>query len=391
MKLRYSLFSLILGLFLTVAVATGLAQDETCPELVARALQAVSLACGDLSRNTVCYGNNHLEATFDSAVQVTFDQPADRAPVEALQSLHTFPLDETLGLWGVALLNIQANLPETLPGQGVKFILYGDVMLQNATPNENSDTAPFAPMQAFYLTTTPIKTTCHEAPPDSLVIQSPQGYKVNLNANGMDVTIGSTVAFRAQPNQRMSLTTLQGEAVTEFNGETRTIPAGFEVNVPLGGEDGLTVEGAPEDFRLIDDEEWEELADASGEIWEESVEMVDTDAWDSAEDYCADPANADVCAEPSFVESLADCDESGCFQDENIPVEDCGEDCPVSVDETACGDDNCDAGDDRSALDQPSSDDTVIEEPPPEDSAPAEEPPSDSPPDDSGGGDEGGD
>src|SRR5690606_20836366 len=32
--------------------------------------------------------------------------------------------------WGVALMQIQANLPDTLPGQNVTFLLFGDVTIE---------------------------------------------------------------------------------------------------------------------------------------------------------------------------------------------------------------------------------------------------------------------
>jgi hypothetical protein len=35
-------------------------------------------------------------------------------------------------IWGVALMRLQANIPETLPGQNVTFLLFGDVEIRNA-------------------------------------------------------------------------------------------------------------------------------------------------------------------------------------------------------------------------------------------------------------------
>ena len=41
-------------------------------------------------------------------------------------------MDLVNGMWGVALLRVQANLPDTLPGQNVTMLLFGDVAIENA-------------------------------------------------------------------------------------------------------------------------------------------------------------------------------------------------------------------------------------------------------------------
>jgi hypothetical protein len=170
--------------------------------------------------------------------------------------------------WGVALLSLQANLPGTLPGQSVTFILLGDAMVVNAvsedeaqlpvdpivvttttntvlrsfgTENSNvlstipagselgadalSDDGSWArvvygdvggwartdtlgsedlstlpvvtaetrtPMQAFLFRTGVQEPTCTEAP-SSVVVQGPTNTQVNLNVNGADIIVGSTV------------------------------------------------------------------------------------------------------------------------------------------------------------------------------------------------------
>lgn len=276
------------------------AQSDNCPQLVQQALVMVQNSCADLGRNQACYGNNRLESILtDAALQ--FNQPADRVPVESVQKLRTFPLNEQLGEWGVALLHIQANLPDTLPGQAVKFILYGDVELLNAA-GSGTDVKP---MQAFYFTSGGQEPACKEALPSSLVIQSPGGQKVNLTINGLDLNIGSSVALKATAGKRMSITTLEGLVETEYEGETRVIPGGFESSVPLGGEEGLTVNGPLEEVYLFDDEAWVTLADATDGLVETEIALPDTDLWNSAEAYCADPANAEVCDKVDFLDSLS--------------------------------------------------------------------------------------
>lgn len=286
-------------LFIILSVSLVLAQAETCPELVDRALTAVNTICDTLGRNEACYGNDRLRAELQD--DTSFTKPADKVSIGDIHTIRTFGLDENNGTWGIVVMNVLANLPQTLPGQGVKFILYGDVALENAS---NSDSPEISPMQAFYFTTNPFKPQCEQAPTDSLVIQSPEGYRVNLSANGLDLDVGSSVVLSAQRGKRMMLTTLHGKVYATYKGKKQIIPQGFETSVALGGTNGLTPEDAPSTAYLIDSTEWESLAKATHGLTDTDIIVPDTSKWKSVEDYCADPANADVCADPTLKSEL---------------------------------------------------------------------------------------
>ena len=102
-------------------------------------------------------------------------------------------LNEDAGVWGVAVMSLQADIPNTLPGQNVTFILFGDVMIENAASDEQT------PMQAFYLRTGIGDVACEEAPESGLLIQTPDGIdEVTFNVNGVDVQVGSTVLFQTE-------------------------------------------------------------------------------------------------------------------------------------------------------------------------------------------------
>lgn len=122
-----------------VSVIVTAAQPATCAPLVAQALSAVDQNCTGLGRNTVCYGYNRVDATFAAEVADDFfSTPADRAPLAELASIQTAPLDIETEQWGVAMMNVQANVPNTLPGQAVTFVLLGDARVENAVPSENA-------------------------------------------------------------------------------------------------------------------------------------------------------------------------------------------------------------------------------------------------------------
>lgn len=127
----------ILSAALMIALSSPLAaQDDSgaCPALVERALTVAGEACQGLGRNQVCYGHTLVDATdFDGAPLPDFESSGDQADVTALASLITAPLDVVGGTWGVALLSLQANLPDTLPGQNVTFVVFGDVQLRSGS------------------------------------------------------------------------------------------------------------------------------------------------------------------------------------------------------------------------------------------------------------------
>ena len=139
-------FSLILSVaiavfLLTVTLQRGLTQDGTnsCPTLVKQALEAVGNNCGGLSRNSACYGFNRVNATFSENVNEDFfSKPSDQTSLKALQSIVTAPLNDAIKEWGVAVMSVQANIPNSLPGQAISFILLGDVSVENAVPADQA-------------------------------------------------------------------------------------------------------------------------------------------------------------------------------------------------------------------------------------------------------------
>lgn len=127
-----------LATLLLVIAWVAAAQPAACAALVERALTAIGNNCADLSRNSACYGYEQVDSTF--AVDVPpdfFSQPADRAELTLIEAIRTAPLDLTTERWGIAIMSLQANLPNTLPGQAVTFLMLGDAVVENrVSPND---------------------------------------------------------------------------------------------------------------------------------------------------------------------------------------------------------------------------------------------------------------
>ncbi len=147
MKLRIVFIVLLLLLAGLIVLSPAAAQENTCPALVNRALAEIGTNCANLDRNNVCYGYDSVDAAFSEVVsQEFFSRPSDRAGLTTLESLQTAPLNEAAGTWGIATMDVQANLPGALPGQSVVFILLGAVEIENAVAPEDALVLPDQPL-----------------------------------------------------------------------------------------------------------------------------------------------------------------------------------------------------------------------------------------------------
>jgi hypothetical protein len=131
---RSLMWSLVTLIFSIVPI---IAQPLSCPSLAEQALAAIGDNCADLSRNSACYGYDEVNATFTTEVPTDyFATPSDRTELVQLDTLKTTAMNTAESKWGVAVMNVQANLPNTIPGQGVLMLLVGEAEVQNAVdPN----------------------------------------------------------------------------------------------------------------------------------------------------------------------------------------------------------------------------------------------------------------
>ncbi len=124
-------FLIMVGIPTATLAQSGDAED--CPTLVDLALATTDEVCALTGRNEACYGHVWIDAEpAETTGDIQFEQAGDIIDVAALQQLRLSTMDTADDTWGIALMRIQANLPDALPGQNVTLVLFGDVTIDNA-------------------------------------------------------------------------------------------------------------------------------------------------------------------------------------------------------------------------------------------------------------------
>ncbi len=232
-----------------------LAQDHRCPTIARMALESVDRLCQETGRNRACYGNGAVDAEFTSdAEDVVFDEPGDTTDVVQLQSLRLHPMDVDEGTWGVALMNLQANLPDTFPGQGVTFVLFGDVDVETSASADDETINT----EAYYFRTGVGDAPCEEAPNSGILVQTPNGVgEINLTLNDVNISLGSTAFLQAVAGGDMSVNLLEGSARVEAFGEEQRVLAGMRIRIPI--DENLSATGPPSPPEMCDNSDVQAL------------------------------------------------------------------------------------------------------------------------------------
>jgi hypothetical protein len=228
-RLAFLMLSL-LGIISIVA-----AQAE-CPDIVQDAIEVVGEDCAAVERNQACYGNGSIEVEPQLGVELDeFDSRGDQISIVDIETMSLSELNESLSEWGVALLSVQANLPDTLPGQNLTVLLFGDIEIANAGDA----------MEAFYFSSGVGDSGCNEAP-NGMLIQTPEDAgTIELIINDVGVELGSTAYISAAPEGLLTFALLEGSSTLTVEDEAVSLKAGTFSTVDLD-EDGLAVSAPSE-------------------------------------------------------------------------------------------------------------------------------------------------
>lgn len=111
-----------------------------CDTLIQDALAEVANTCLNIGRNEICYGHSRVSATLTDDT-LFFEQPGDIVPVSALDSVVTRSANPDTGEWGIALMDVQTDLPN---GEDtVRMVMFGGLEVVPATDvlvSDNSTT-----------------------------------------------------------------------------------------------------------------------------------------------------------------------------------------------------------------------------------------------------------
>jgi hypothetical protein len=193
---------------------------SACAPQVVQALSRVQTVCGATARNQACYGNALIEAELTQNT-TPFAQAGDIVPFVNLRSLRLLANAMT-GDYGVALLQLQANLPDTLPGQNVTFLLFGNAELRDAG------------VDGLYFRSGVGDPICAGLPRDGLLVQTPKGIaSVNFRLNGVSIGLGSTAYFEYADERRLRVNVVEGNALLEAEGVVQAVPSGTYSEIAL--------------------------------------------------------------------------------------------------------------------------------------------------------------
>ncbi|MCC7209936.1 MAG: hypothetical protein IT323_21720 [Anaerolineae bacterium] len=209
---------------------------EVCQHVLTRAVSLTEQNCGETGRNEACYGFNRVQVEWQEALDpasVRFEESGDIVPIRNLARIQTHGLNPDTGDWGLALVKLQANLPNTNPGQNVTFILYGNTSLSQDEDQTN----------AFYLSTELGSLTCNRLPSSSLIVRAPANVAVNFTLNDVQIRLASTLVLSAAQTS-LQVKVMEGHASVTAGHVTQAMVAGQELAVPLDPVTGNAA-GAP--------------------------------------------------------------------------------------------------------------------------------------------------
>ncbi|MBC8098729.1 MAG: hypothetical protein H7Y11_04760, partial [Armatimonadetes bacterium] len=122
------------------ATAPTISAMQACPVNLAQRITRALRACTEVDRNTACYGNGAIFIGVTAAADdpdMIFANPGDQMPIGTLTFISTSSVDDsvlTAEQWGIARLEVQANLLAEQPQRSSTLWLMGKAILTNRSP-----------------------------------------------------------------------------------------------------------------------------------------------------------------------------------------------------------------------------------------------------------------
>lgn len=131
---KLTMISVLLIVALAATLPAAAQGGDSCLANVLLAQGRAGAVCANMENNTACYGNGAITAEFQPGVtDVSFEQPGDTANVGVLRQVMVTSDGDDVRDWSMALLLIQANLPDTQQ-RNISVMLFGDAAITNQVP-----------------------------------------------------------------------------------------------------------------------------------------------------------------------------------------------------------------------------------------------------------------
>jgi len=164
-----------ISVIIVALTSIGIIAQDDCTGLITEALTVTTDSCTDIGRNQACYGHTMIDATVRD--DVTFTSEGDIINLANLESLRLSSYDASADTWGVSLMQVQANIPDSVSGQGVRLLIFGDTQIENAVPF-------YTPLTVTANSNTRLRSSPSSANDFNIVTGVPSGSQ--LNAVGRD-------------------------------------------------------------------------------------------------------------------------------------------------------------------------------------------------------------
>lgn len=206
-------FYVLVGLLALLLMLAGLAgwpvvsaqgnQPRNCPQLVRVAEEDLALNCANLTGNTACYGFPEVSAYLEADPAHPVDEdflPGSWVALQDYSSFSAAAMNVAQGVWGLAALNVQANIPRGLAEElsvdpSVLFLLFGEATVESAVPND----ALYVPTDALLPVTVANNTPVKVAPNSAAETLGSAAAGVTLYADGVSPDdLWVRVAFEMQ-------------------------------------------------------------------------------------------------------------------------------------------------------------------------------------------------
>lgn len=124
--------AVLMGTVETPTIAAQPGPMATCGAQIRAALTTAISYCESLVRNQACYGHTLGVVSMRNEAETSpWVNVGDVADLTRIRGVSLSPMNVETGDWGVALMEVQGSLPDTLPGQNVTVVAFGDVILED--------------------------------------------------------------------------------------------------------------------------------------------------------------------------------------------------------------------------------------------------------------------